>query len=440
MFWRSLLSLLKWALTLAALAGLFGLAYLVNRESREERTRAAKGEADEDEGPQKAPEGVVKLRPEQVEKAGIGISPVEKTDWRERVVIYGRVVPNPRATAEARAAFAGTLRAGPAGWPALGARVRTGQVLGFVDVRVGPQERLDLQAKLRESRLREQGAEKVLTIQQERADRLQMAGGSVSRAELDAARVQLAEARTQLAVAQGAVKQWQDALRAIDGKGVQDSTWRQPLTVPLDGEVTALPARPGTAVQAGDVVARVVDFRRPLVRLDLPPEVLAAGPLSPLFLVAATPPAAAAEEKERFAYPGGAARAVRAAPVGPAPQVDAASQLAGYWFEVASGGPAGWRPGLFVKGHLPLPERKRREAVAVPLTALLYYQERAVVFVRTAPGTFERRPVRVLGRDGNRWVLEGGLRPGRDHVVSRRAEALLSQAILASRPGDDDND
>jgi hypothetical protein len=52
--------------------------------------------------------------------------------------VYGRVVPNPRATAEVRAAFAGTLRARPGAWPALGAWATAGQVLGWVDIRVGP--------------------------------------------------------------------------------------------------------------------------------------------------------------------------------------------------------------------------------------------------------------------------------------------------------------
>jgi cobalt-zinc-cadmium efflux system membrane fusion protein len=452
MRWHALLSLLKWPVTLAALACLFGLAHLAHEEAREERAREAraeKGEADEDEGRKEAREGVVKLTAEQVEKAGLKDGPARKVTWRERVVAYGRVVPNPRATGEVRAAFAGTLRAGADAWQGLlGKRVRAGHVLGWVDVRVGPQERLDLQSKLREARLREQGAEKVLKIKQERADRLDMAGGGVSRAELDAARVQLAEARTQLAVAQAAVNEWQGALAAIDGQAAKDSTWRQPLKAPTTGEVTELAARPDVALQAGDLVARVVDFRRPLVRLDLPPDVLAAGTPPALYLIAATA-SLAGEGTGGPAHPGGADRAMHATPVGPAPQVDAASQLLGYWYEVvpAKGKagaavpapPAGWRPGLFVKAYLPLPGASPRAAVAVPLTALLYHQEHAVVFVRAAPGAYERRQVRLLGREGNDWLLAEGVRPG-ERVVSGRAGVLLSQATLAKQPGGEDND
>jgi cobalt-zinc-cadmium efflux system membrane fusion protein len=450
MTWHALLSLLKWPVTLAVLAGLLGLAHLAHEEAREEHAREARAEKGEaDEGRKEVREGVVKLTAEQVEKAGLKDSPARKATWRERAAVYGRVVPNPRATGEVRAAFAGTLRADADAWQGLlGKRVRAGQVLGFVDVRVGPQERLDLQSRLREARLREQGAEKVLQLQQERADRLEAAGGSVARAELDAARVRLAEARTQLAVARAAVNDWQGALAAIDGQGNKDSTWRRPLQAPTAGEVTEFAARPGMALQAGDLVARVVDFRQPLVRLDLPPDVLAAGPPPALYLIAATasPPR---EGKDGHVHPGGAGRAVHATPVGPAPQVDAASQLAGYWYEVVpakgkagaadSAPPAGWRPGLFVKAYLPLPGARPCAAVAVPLTALLYHQDRAVVFVRAAPGTYERRQVRILGREGNDWLLAEGVRPG-ERVVSGRAEVLLSQATLAKQPGGDRDD
>jgi len=83
--------------------------------------------------------------------------------WQQRTPVYGRVVPNPLATAELRSAFAGTLRAAPdSAWPAPGRRVRAGQVLGWVDLRIGPQERLDLQVKLREATARLLGAEKVI--------------------------------------------------------------------------------------------------------------------------------------------------------------------------------------------------------------------------------------------------------------------------------------
>ena len=44
-------------------------------------------------------------------------------------------------------------------------------MLAWVDVRVGPQERLDLQAKLTDARNRHDGAQKVYRIQEARLER-----------------------------------------------------------------------------------------------------------------------------------------------------------------------------------------------------------------------------------------------------------------------------
>jgi hypothetical protein len=57
------------------------------------------------------------------------------------------------------------------------------------------------------------------------------------------------------------------------------------------------------------------------------------------------------------------------------------------------------------------------------------------VYVRIAPGRFERREVQVLGRENDRWVLASGVRPG-EAIVIRNAQVLLSEEFRA----DVDND
>jgi multidrug efflux pump subunit AcrA (membrane-fusion protein) len=122
--------------------------------------------------------------------------------------------------------------------------------------------------------------------------------------------------------------------------------------------------------------------------------------------------------------------------------VETGSQLAVYWYEVDSARTAlaaTWRPGLFVKAWLPIPEARPRAAVAVPPGALLYHQGRALVYVRLSPGRYQRREVQVLGREGERWVLADGgqdaVRAG-ERVVSQGAVLLLSEEFR----GDQDND
>jgi hypothetical protein len=444
--------LLKWTLSLAALAGLLAGAYLVQERAR--RQREAQAAADTAAPPKRAANKVIKLGAQFAESHGLKDEPAQSVRWEKRAAAYGRVVPNPRATAEVRVAFAGTLRAVPDGaWPALGMRVKAGQVMAHLDVRVGPQERLDLLTKLNEARLKQQGAEEHVRLQQARVDRFKGAGQAISRAELDTARSQLTEARTQLATATAAVKEWQQALDAINRLGDRkDRKWSQPLTAPAGGEITELAGRPGMALEPGGVVARVVDFRFALVRLELPPECLTAAPPAEveLFALSATP--AALEGASNRPDPSPPVRALTGRLLGTAGQVEVHSQFAAFWYEVDTGPPSTpsttatkatgevaaarlWRPGLFVKAFVPVPHSEPRPAVSVPETSLLYHDGRALVYVRLSPGRYERREVQVLGRQRGAWVLARGVEAG-EPVVSRRAQVLLSEEFRAEVDND----
>jgi hypothetical protein len=421
---RTLLALLKWPAALAALAGLLWLGYLGNQWARQRRAAEAV-----EETPKRAANRVIKLGAVLARSLGLEDEQAVDSRWQPRAAAYGRVVPNPRATTEVRVAFGGVLRAPEQGaWPKLGDRVKAGQVLARLDVRVGPQERLDLTTKLDEARLKLKGAEEHVRINQARYDRLRRAGDGVSRSELDAARKDLTEARTQQETAAAAVKGWQKALDAITGRtGGEEKTWTQPLTCPSEGEVVEAAGRPGVAIEAGGLVVRVVDFRAALVRLELPPEALAEGPPEAVEVFAQAPIASALEGASNRPEPPSPAAAFSARLVGPAPHVEVASQHAAYWYEADVGGSAGsgWRPGLFVKALVKSPGEAAK-AVAVPRGALLYHEGRALVYVRLSPGRFERREVRVLGGEGERWVLSEGVAAG-EAVVSRRAQVLLSE-------------
>jgi hypothetical protein len=437
---RSWLFWLKWPIAVLVLVGLLAGAYKLNRLMQPEPGPDVKKI--------ETSSGIVKLGAELAESHGIKDEPAQPAVWYQQVTVYGRVVPNPQATVEIRSPFAGTLRAdGDHAWPAPGRALQAGQVIGRIDIRAGPQERLDIEAKLTEARAKHDGAEEVLKIQREKLARLEKTGDeSLVRLELTAARVAVAEARTQVATAKAAVDLWQKALDILDKRGDRtNSPWSEPLTAAGDGEVTELTARPGMTIEAGGLIARLVDFRRPLVRLELPPEVLAAG--SPaaqvdLFAVpAANQPLGSPDVADA------SATAVPANLVGPAGHVDAASQFAGYLYEVvpakrsdANGlTPSGlaWRPGLFVQAHLKTSGTRSQEAVSVPSTALLYHLGRTLVYVRIGPGRFQRREVRVLGREGDRWVLAAGVAKD-EPVVTRQAQVLLSEEFKPQ--GDVDND
>lgn len=421
---RTLVRLAVWILALAGLAAMLALAWVAREWVREHREAE---EAGEEPPPRRAANRMVKLGARLAESHGLADEPAQAVAWAARVAVYGRVVANPKATAEVRAPLAGTLRAdAERGWPGLGTRAAAGQVLGWLDVRVPPAERLDLLTKLNEARLKEEGAEEQLLLAEQRLARFKAAGEAVSRSELDTTAVQVTEARTLRETARAGVREWQRALAAIDRGG---QGWSQPLAAPAAGEVIELAGRPGMAVEAGGLVARLIDFGQVLVRLELPPEVLALGVPAEVELLPLAPVAPALAGAPNRPEPPAPARTRRARLVGPAPQVETGSQNAAYWYEVIAdlpGGAPGWRPGLAVKGQAPAAGGPPRPAVAVPETALLYHEGRALVYVRVGAGRYERREVPVLGRDGGRWVLGGGVEAG-EPVVSRRAQVLLSE-------------
>jgi cobalt-zinc-cadmium efflux system membrane fusion protein len=423
----------KWLIALGALALLAGGAYVIHKAVLAER----KGDEDDAvKNPARKQGNDVVLGPELAKKEGVKDEPARQVEWQPRLTVYGRVVPNPRATIEVRAPFAGSLRAAAGKpWPELGSRVKTSEVMGCLDIRVGPQEQLDMQAKLHDARLKEKGAEDVFRVEKERLEKLEAASTGVAPADVDAARVKMVNARTELATANAAVTRWQEALTDITRASRKGDVWSRTLPAPADGEITELAARPGTAVEAGGLIARLVDFARPLVRLDMPIEILSRSPPAKLeiHIVGMGRPHEPADV------------AVWAKRVGLAPQVDAASQLAGYWYEVdLSGGkkdqprPEVWRPGLFVRADVPDMRMKATKAMTVPATALVYHDGRSFVYVREAPGRYERRQVQVLGHDGDGVVFSGAVRAG-EPVVCAGAQILLSEEFRESGGKADDD-
>jgi RND family efflux transporter MFP subunit len=414
-----------WIVAVGSLACLLALAYLVHQYVRSERLAESGGEAVQ--VPRSSVNRVVKLGAELAASHGIVAVPARPVSWERRSAVYGRIVPNPQATVEVRAPFAGILREMPdALWPMVGREVRGGQPLGRLDIRVSSLERLDLQAKLGEARRKLEGSEEVLRIQQGRLERLRKVSGAaiVTQRELDDGQVAIADARTQAEMARASAELWDRALQAINRRdGRTETGWSEFLTAPIGGEVTELFARPGTTVEPGTAILRLVDFRRVLVRMDLPPTVLAAGAPAEIELTAGTEQGAVQ----------------RAVLIGPAPQVDAASQLAGYWYEIRPSDKSrmtqAWRPGLFVRAAVRSQAGQPVAAVAVPHSALLYHEGRSLVYVRISPGRFERREVQVLGQDGTDWVLADGVTAG-EAIVSRQAQVLLSEEFRS----DQDND
>jgi multidrug efflux pump subunit AcrA (membrane-fusion protein) len=311
---------------------------------------------------------------------------------------------------------------------------------------------MDLQNKLNAARLRRNGEEQVVRIHERTVASLKKVTDRqiLSRAELDAADVQLAEARIQLSTAETEVSLWEKAMQEVDRrKSDPNSVWSQPLPAPEDGDVTELAARPGMTVEPGALVVQIVDFSRPLVRLDIPIGAFLSDDMPGQITLEATPAAPSALQgvlTSPIERPRRSTRTARL--VGPAPTVDFSGQLISYWYEaqpVPSSADelstdlqpqAAWRPGLQVKAALSPAGSSSEPAVAVPKNAVLFHEGRALVYVRVADERYERREVQLLGREDNTWIVaprNGDLRIGvsaGDLVVHRQAQVLLSKEFL----------
>jgi hypothetical protein len=409
-------------------------AYFINKQFQ---TAHAPEGSEVSRTPPKFVAGTIKLSKQFAASFGIKAEAAKEIEWVPRTPVYGRVVANPRATSEVRAAFAGRLRSANGGkWPALACVVKAGDRLGNLEVRVGPQDRLDLQAKLNEATLKQEGARKVLQIQQDRVKRFESSGQSLARNELDAALVALADATTQVATSEAAIKLYHDALAALDQPSdPKQGTWIVPVSAPADGEITEVAGRPDMIVESGTLIARVVDFRKTLVRVDMPLNLLTTPPPKTLKLFVLPPTPPAFEGPTNRPEPAAPVNGVPAALVGAAPNVDPTLQAAGYLYEVieTTGPPPAtnlWRPGLFVKAILQVNAAQPISAVAVPKAALLYHQGRALVYIQLSGDRYQRKEVTVLGRDGDHYVLGAGV-DADDLVVTEGALALLSEEFRA---------
>ncbi len=445
---KRLTSLLLWALTLALLGNLLAMGYLIYRWMRQDREQEAEAEKVSANKPEeKLQPGEVALPAKQANS--YLVEPVRKEKpWYEPISVYGRVVQNPHATLEVRSPFPGTLRKSSGPWPEPGEWIKASQELGRIDIRLGPQERLDLKNKLNEARTK-------LQFQKDLKKRIDQSKEGISPRER-------AEAEYQLAAAQEAYDLYEKAdkeLQEIDRhNSPKSSRWTRPVSAESAGEVAELAAKPGTTVEAGGLILRLVNFNHVLVRLDFPPEVLAVGAPPETALTLIAPPAIALQAARNQSQPASPPKKLKAKRVGPAPQVDEASQLAGFYYKLdlreanANGNSATlphsgmdedgnlWRPNLLVKAEVPKIHSEPREAVSVPENSLLYHQGRALVYVkeRTIKSKskefviFTRREVQVLGHEEDRWILaSGSLRAG-DEVVSEEPQVFLSAEFLSN--------
>jgi hypothetical protein len=335
------------------------------------------GPAAQANGPARLPDGSVFLPKPAQRQLGVRTVVTEQADLARTVELAGRVVMDPNAGGKVQATAAGRIEAGPKGLPALGQAVRKGEVLAHVAATTAPIERANQAAQLAELRAARELAAK-------RVARLKDLSDTVPRREIEAAESELASLSAR-------------AMAVGTGLGA-----REALVAPVSGVIATAQAVAGQVVEARELVFEVVDPAR------LQVEALAFDAALASDVAGASLAVGQARVPLQFI---GAARSLReqALPLAFRARGAALSALA-----------VGQPVKVFVQTRTTL------KGLAVPAAALMKNpSNQTIVWVKTAPETFEPRVVTTAPLDGVNVAVTSGLKAG-DRVVAQGA-TLVNQ-------------
>ncbi|GIV57124.1 MAG: RND transporter [Rhodothermaceae bacterium] len=222
------------------------------------------------------------------------------------------------------------------------------------------------------------------------------------RSTLDKAEADLARARAGVGAAFARLKALGLSDATIEG---WSSTDRErpllPVTAPIGGVIDQHRVDLGRSVTAYDEMLTLIDPARVLVRGFVPPEEAAFVQVGDTVEVG---------PRSASAHP----LTGRIATINPALDEANRAVVVNALMPTREGWP---RPGQTV--NLRIRTGTPRPVIAVPLAAVTYDGEQPVVFVRTAPATFEKRPITLERIGPEEAVVTAGLADGEEVAVSQ---------------------
>lgn len=311
---------------------------------------------------------------------GIRTIRIEPQQAADTVRVVGRVIADPSGYARVQPSQPARIVSDPAHpIPVPGQMVKRGQVLAVLEPTLSTLEKGDKRATL--SRV-----DSEIAITERELVRQETLGGLVPAKQVETTRIRL------------------DQLRKERGQITGTALGRELLTAPVDGVVTDVHVVPGEVVASDRALVEIVDPNR--LRVEAVIHDLAVAKR----ISGAT---AASKQVPDQTFP--------LALLGVSPKLDAVDQGVHAIFQVAPEQAAHLSIGMPMDVYLATGATSLR--TAVPRDSIAEVGGRQVVFVRTAPETFEVRPVKVARVIGPLAEVAEGVRPG-ERVVTQGIEQL----------------
>lgn len=404
--------LVRWVASAVAIAGAGGLLVWAFLAGREELARERERELAVKVPPRTSRAGgeiVITLDLATQKRIGLRTEALRSGAIRPEVTAYGALEAEPSRSFTLRAPLAGRLAPPPGGaWPAIGATLADDQIVGQLEPRVAPIERIDLAARLAAARADAEAVTASLVAARaalKRQKTLNAEGKIVSDRSVEEAEARVLSEEARLRALTETVRLIDASLAAQGG-----TTGSRPLLVMRGGEVVEVLVQPGEAVESGQALLRVARFDRLLARVNL-----AAGQ--------SIEPAGAPARIVVFGHEETPLRGER---VALAAAVDPTTRGQTLLFRVARAG-FPLRPGAAITAYIPVPG-SARVGVVIPRAAVLRSEGRAWAYVQIGEQRFTRRPVSLDSPTDAGWFVASGFAAG-DRIAVAGAQTLLSEEL-----------
>jgi HlyD family secretion protein len=390
------------------------------RELARERERELAVKVPPRISPSAGGEIVISLDGDTQTRIGLRTEALRSAALRPEVVAYGSLEADPAGLFTLRAPLAGRVAvASGRTWPSIGATVADGQLVGQLEPRVVPVERIDLAARLATARAEADALTAALVAARaafERARTLNAEGKIVSDRNLQEAEARVRADDARLRALTETIRLLDASLQAQTGP-----TGSRPLLIARGGEVVEAPVQPGEAVESGQALLRLARFDRLMARVYL----------------AAGQSVETTATRARIVVFGQEATPLEGTRVAFAATVDPTTRGQTVLFRVARASRP-LRPGAAVTAYIPIPGPVQT-GVIIPREALVRSEGRAWVYAQIGERRFRRQGVSLDAPTEDGWFATSGVAAG-DRVVVAGAQTLLSEELKSQIEIGDEED